>query len=67
MGKDKDVLELERDFFVRELESMGWGMAAAAAVAGGDAGDVAFGEEAPGAPNGTMGTEWEGPLQMEGW
>ena len=64
MGKEKGVLEQERDFFLRELESMGWGMAVGGA---GDGGDVAFGEEAPGAPNGTMGTEWEGPLQMEGW
>ncbi len=67
MGKEDGVLEQERDFFVKELESMGWGTAAAAAGGVGEGADVAFGEEAPGAPNGAMATEWEGPLQLEGW
>lgn len=59
-----EALEEDRDFFTRELDSMGWGM-------GGE--EVGFGEEAPGQMmNGNGGgagtTEWEGgPLQMEGW
>ncbi|KAI9873301.1 MAG: Factor arrest protein 11 [Pleopsidium flavum] len=64
MGKEQGVLEKERDFFVRELESMGWGLG----VGTGD-GEVAFGEEAQEVANAGagLGTEWEGPLQMEGW
>lgn len=42
----------EKDFFQRELDQMGWGMAALGVGGGGENGDaVAFGEEAP-APNG---------------
>lgn len=67
MGKEKGVLEEERDFFVRELEGMGWGVG----VGDGEGeGEVVFGEEAQGLGNGgggSMGSEWEGPLQMEGW
>jgi Domain of unknown function (DUF3402) len=63
----------EKDFFQRELDLMGWGMAAME-VGGGENGDaVAFGEDASGA-NGNGGAaqngeQWEqgGPLQMEGW
>jgi hypothetical protein len=58
MGKEKGVLEEERDFFAKELEGMGWG------VASGE--DIALGEEAEGARQ--ERTEWEGgPLQMDGW
>jgi hypothetical protein len=61
MGKEKGVLEEERDFFARELEGMGWGMVG---VASGE--EVAFGEEAEGQRQ--ERTEWEGgPLQMDGW
>jgi len=67
MGQEDGVLEQERDFFVKELESMGWGTAATVAGGVSEGADVAFGEEAPGAPNGAMATEWEGPLQLEGW
>ncbi|KAJ5570191.1 Phosphatidic acid phosphatase type 2/haloperoxidase [Penicillium hispanicum] len=48
------MMEEERDFFVRELESMGWG----------------FAEEMEDSDVGNHmvnGTEWEGGLQMEGW
>ncbi|PWY80933.1 pheromone-dependent cell cycle arrest protein Far11 [Aspergillus sclerotioniger CBS 115572] len=56
------LMEEERDFFVRELEAMGWGVA----------GEESFGgsEEAEMGAGGPMvnGTEWDGaPLQMEGW
>ena len=44
----------EDDFFVRELEKMGWGV-----QSGGD-------EEGEAVPDGP--TEWDGgPLQLEGW
>ena len=56
MGKEKGDIDEERDFFANELENMGWGMT------GTD--DVGFGEEAQGM---AAGSEWEGPLQMEGW
>jgi Domain of unknown function (DUF3402) len=69
----------EKDFFQRELDQMGWGMAALG-VGGAENGEaVAFGEEAPttngngnGNGNGAVaqnGEQWEqgGPLQMEGW
>lgn len=52
------LMEEERDFFVRELESMGWGFAGE---------EMLNGEDDMG---GSMmnGTEWEGaPMQMEGW
>ncbi|EAW08724.1 FAR11/STRIP family protein [Aspergillus clavatus NRRL 1] len=55
------LMEEERDFFVRELEAMGWGFV----------GEELLNEEAEmAAANGAMmnGTEWDGaPLQMEGW
>jgi hypothetical protein len=54
------MMEEERDFFVRELEAMGWGFAV----------EEMMNEEAEMAANGAMmnGTEWDGgPLQMEGW
>ncbi|CAG8173116.1 unnamed protein product [Penicillium olsonii] len=54
-GNEKaSIMEEERDFFVRELESMGWGA------------DEFFEEQEPQMVN--SGTEWEGvPLPMEGW
>ncbi|OGE51164.1 hypothetical protein PENARI_c014G07006 [Penicillium arizonense] len=54
------MMEEERDFFVRELESMGWGFADDMLGGSGDDQDMA----------GQLvnGTEWEGvPLPMEGW
>ncbi|KAJ5441551.1 Phosphatidic acid phosphatase type 2/haloperoxidase [Penicillium cf. griseofulvum] len=62
MGGDEgtSMMEEERDFFVRELESMGWGTAD----------DILGGacEEEVGAPMMQQGSEWEGvPLPMEGW
>ncbi|GKZ68391.1 hypothetical protein AnigIFM50267_003071 [Aspergillus niger] len=56
------MMEEERDFFVRELEAMGWGMAGEESFGGSEDAEM-------GGPlmNGT-GTEWDGaPLQMEGW
>lgn len=61
MGGDEgaSMMEEERDFFVRELESMGWG--AAEEMLGGTC------EEEVSAPV-TQGNEWEGvPLPTEGW
>lgn len=54
-GNDKaSMIEEERDFFVRELESMGWGS------------DEFFDEQE--SQMMASGTEWEGvPLPMEGW
>jgi len=71
----QEIEDDERDFFQRELDAMGWGMAGLVA---GD--EVGFGEEAPGV-NGQQGQghtqnishptsePWEtsGPLNMEGW
>lgn len=55
------LLDEERDFFTRELESVGWGMAGIGEEV------VGFGEEAAGVGGGG-GTEWDGgPLQVEGW
>lgn len=54
------MMEEERDFFVRELESMGWGFADEMLGRSGDDQDMA----------GQLvnGTEWEGvPLPTEGW
>ncbi|KAJ5504899.1 Phosphatidic acid phosphatase type 2/haloperoxidase [Penicillium fimorum] len=62
MGGDKgaSIMEEERDFFVRELESMGWG--AADEMISGTC------EEEVSAPMMQQGSEWEGvPLPMEGW
>lgn len=61
MGGDEgtSMMEEERDFFVRELESMGWG--AAEEMLGGTC------EEEVSVPA-TQGNEWDGvPLPMEGW
>lgn len=49
------MMEEERDFFVRELESMGWGFAEDLVE------DSDMGNQVP------SGTEWDGALQMEGW
>lgn len=57
MGGDEgtSMMEEERDFFVRELEALGWGLA----------GDDLYG--AVGDEGVINGTEWDGgPLQMEG-
>lgn len=53
----QSIMEEERDFFVRELESMGWGWA------------EEIGEDSDlGHSHMMNGTEWEGaPIQMEGW
>lgn len=64
MGKEQDgkgVKMEDRDFFQRELESMGWG------VNVGD--EAAFAEEAQGAANGVYAGDVEagGPLHAEGW
>ena len=66
-GDEKEgeaMKEEEQDFFQRELNNMGWGMAAA-----GD--EVALGEDAAGQDIPGMEAyeriESGGPLQMEGW
>ncbi|PYH94256.1 pheromone-dependent cell cycle arrest protein Far11 [Aspergillus ellipticus CBS 707.79] len=57
------LMEEERDFFVRELEAMGWGMAGEETFGGSEDAEMA----AAGGPM-VNGTEWDGaPLQMEGW
>lgn len=78
-GAEGGVEDGERDFFQRELDQMGWGLAAMGfGAGGGENGDaVAFGEEAPSANGNVTGNggaaqgeeQWEqgGPLQMEGW
>lgn len=49
----------EDNFFARELEKMGWGVAG---MGGGE------GEDEEGAQVQVGGSEWDGgPLQMEGW
>lgn len=48
------VMDEERDFFVRELESMGWGWAE----------DVPEDSDMGHLMN---GTEWEGQMQVDGW
>lgn len=64
MGGDEGatMMEEERDFFVRELEAMGWGFAADDLFNNGPI------EEAEMiAPPMVNGNEWDGgPLQMEG-
>ncbi|KAK6812809.1 hypothetical protein RU639_011437 [Aspergillus parasiticus] len=58
------LMEEERDFFVRELEAMGWGVAGEEMLNGAseEAEMAAAGGQLP------EGTEWDGgPLQMEGW
>ena len=50
------MMEEERDFFVRELESMGWGFA-----------DDMLCDESDMGNQMANGTEWDGGLQMEGW
>jgi len=58
--KGKSLMDDERDFFARELESIDWGLASDDMTNGvGDEGD---------ATGGANGPEWDGgPLQMEGW
>ncbi|PWY72326.1 pheromone-dependent cell cycle arrest protein Far11 [Aspergillus heteromorphus CBS 117.55] len=59
------MMEEERDFFVRELEAMGWGLAGEESYGGSD--DVELAAAGAGGPM-VNGTEWDGaPLQMEGW
>ncbi|KAL4927490.1 FAR11/STRIP family protein [Aspergillus undulatus] len=60
MGGDEGatIMDDERDFFVRELEAMGWGYAGDELLNG-----MAEEELAGPLPN---GTEWDGMLQMEG-
>ncbi|KAJ5612727.1 hypothetical protein N7510_005921 [Penicillium lagena] len=54
------MMEEERDFFVRELESMGWGFADEM-LSGVDESEMVGGPP-------MMNGEWDGgPLQMEGW
>ncbi|KAJ5622954.1 hypothetical protein N7490_011559 [Penicillium lividum] len=50
------IMEEERDFFVRELESMGWGFA-----------DDVVGDDSDMSNPMVNGTEWDGGLQTEGW
>jgi hypothetical protein len=57
MGIGGNERDGEDDFFVRELEKMGWGFQ----------GDVS-GEEDNEDPSQAQGTEWEGgPLHLEAW
>ena len=49
-GAGQEIEDDERDFFQRELDQLGWGMATL-----GTGEDVAFGEEAPGVANGVNG------------
>ncbi|KAL4872084.1 hypothetical protein BDV12DRAFT_6144 [Aspergillus spectabilis] len=63
MGGDESatMMDEERDFFVRELEAMGWGYAGDELLNGmTDEAELAAG----GPP--ANGTEWDGMLQMEG-
>ncbi|RDW83863.1 FAR11/STRIP family protein [Aspergillus mulundensis] len=54
------IMDEERDFFVRELEAMGWGYAGDDLLNGmADEAELAAGPLA-------NGTEWDGMLQMEG-
>lgn len=59
----QEIEDEERDFFQRELDQMGWG------VAGLSVGeDVAFGEEAPGVDGGAAnGETWDQGINMENW
>ncbi|KAK2764968.1 Factor arrest protein 11 [Arachnomyces sp. PD_36] len=59
----KTIMDEERDFFVRELESMGWGFAGADDMSGAGVGD-----EGDGIGPGMNGTEWvSGPLMDGGY
>ena len=59
--EEESMKEEEQDFFQRELNDMGWGMAA-------NGEDIGFGEEAAGNDGaGVEHFEAGGPLQMEGW
>ena len=49
--RGQEIEDEERDFFQRELDQLGWGLAAL--NTGGE--DVAFGEEAPGVANANWG------------
>ena len=50
----QEIEDEERDFFQRELDAVGWGLAGARLDGNGE-GDVGFGEEAPGVVNGGGG------------
>lgn len=59
----QEIEDDERDFFQRELDQMGWGVAS---LGVGD--DVAFGEEAPGVNGGASnGDSWDQGINMETW
>lgn len=63
MGGDEgaSIMDEERDFFVRELEAMGWGLM-------GDEMLNSMTDEGSMPGPGINGTEWDGvPLQMESW
>ncbi|GAD91534.1 pheromone-dependent cell cycle arrest protein Far11, putative [Paecilomyces variotii No. 5] len=63
MGGDEGatIMDEERDFFVRELEAMGWGLM-------GDEMLSSMADEGSIPGPGINGTEWDGvPLQMESW
>jgi len=57
MGKERGVLEEERDFFAKELEGMGWGMANLGSE------EAGFGDELDGMRQDQ--TEWGGGVQLE--
>ncbi|KAI4166786.1 MAG: hypothetical protein LQ346_009089 [Caloplaca aetnensis] len=71
-GAGQEIEDEERDFFQRELDQLGWGLAA---LNTGE--DVAFGEEAPGVANGVnlsmnggdMQGHWEAANEatLEAW
>lgn len=59
----QEIEDDERDFFQRELDQMGWGVAGL-----GIGEDVAFGEEAPGVNGGAPnGESWDQGINMENW
>ncbi|PYH82287.1 putative pheromone-dependent cell cycle arrest protein Far11 [Aspergillus uvarum CBS 121591] len=72
-GEGASLMEEERDFFTRELEAMGWGMAGDEGFPGSsEEAELAAAAAAAAAGGGgpmVNGTEWDGvPLQMEsGW
>jgi hypothetical protein len=71
----QEIEEEERDFFQRELDAMGWGLAGMGLVGVNGQGDeVAFGEEAPGVGGGIgangMGAgagAWADAATLEAW
>jgi len=56
-------MEEERDFFVRELEAMDWGVVTEEMLNGG----CEEAEMGGGAGPMVNGSEWDGGLQMEEW